>query len=260
DMACLRFRVNELHANRIAYVVDARQSLHFAALFGVCRKAGWLPENVAAEHIAFGTMLGKDGKPFKTRSGDTVKLADLLDEAVSRAADLVRQKNADLSNEEIAKIANAVGIGAVKYADLSKNRTSDYVFDWDNMLSFDGNTAPYLQYAYTRVASLLRKAGFNMSQTLSGSLNITEPAEHRLGVCLLQFEEVLDSVAGSSCPHYLAAYLYQVATLFSHFYEHCPILSAEDSVKASRLQLAQLAGKTLKQGLELLGIEVLEVM
>ena len=260
DMACLRFRVNELHANRIAYVVDARQSLHFAALFGVCRKAGWLPENVAAEHIAFGTMLGKDGKPFKTRSGDTVKLADLLDEAVSRAADLVRQKNADLSNEETAKIANAVGIGAVKYADLSKNRTSDYVFDWDNMLSFDGNTAPYLQYAYTRVASLLRKAGFNMSQTLSGSLKIVEPAEHRLGVCLLQFEEVLDSVAGSSCPHYLAAYLYQVATLFSHFYEHCPILSAEDSVKASRLQLAQLAGKTLKQGLALLGIEVLEVM
>ena len=194
DMACLRFRVNELHANRIAYVVDARQSLHFTALFDICRKAGWLPESVVAEHIAFGTMLGKDGKPFKTRSGDTVKLADLLDEAVSRAADLVRQKNADLSNEEVTKIANAVGIGAVKYADLSKNRTSDYVFDWDNMLSFDGNTAPYLQYAYTRVASLLRKAGDDISNSVSGSLNIREPAEHRLGVALLQFEEVLSSV------------------------------------------------------------------
>ena len=256
DMACLRFRVNELHANRIAYVVDARQSLHFAALFAVCRKADWLPENVLAEHIAFGTMLGKDGKPFKTRSGDTVKLADLLDEAVSRASKIVQEKNPDLSSDKVQKIAQVVGIGAVKYADLSKNRTSDYVFDWDNMLSFDGNTAPYLQYAYTRVASLLRKA----DGCVSGSLKIQDTAEHRLAVCLLQFEEVLSSVATSSCPHYLAAYLYQVATLFSHFYEHCPILSAEDSVKASRLQLARLTGNTLKQGLNLLGIEVLEVM
>ena len=256
DMACLRFRVNALHANRIAYVVDARQSLHFAALFEVCRKADWLPESVIAEHIAFGTMLGKDGKPFKTRSGDTVKLADLLDEAVSRASKIVQEKNPDLSTEKVQEIAQVVGIGAVKYADLSKNRTSDYVFDWDNMLSFDGNTAPYLQYAYTRVASLLRKAG----GCVSGSLKIEDTAEHRLAVCLLQFEEVLSSVATSSCPHYLAAYLYQVATLFSHFYEHCPILSAKDSVKASRLQLARLTGNTLKQGLNLLGIEVLDTM
>ena len=256
DMACLRFRVNALHANRIAYVVDARQSLHFAALFEVCRQADWLPESVIAEHIAFGTMLGKDGKPFKTRSGDTVKLADLLDEAVSRASKIVQEKNPDLSTEKVQEIAQVVGIGAVKYADLSKNRTSDYVFDWDNMLSFDGNTAPYLQYAYTRVASLLRKAG----GCVSGSLKIEDTAEHRLAVCLLQFEEVLSSVATSSCPHYLAAYLYQVATLFSHFYEHCPILSAEDSVKASRLQLARLTGNTLKQGLNLLGIEVLDTM
>ena len=256
DMACLRFRVNALHANRIAYVVDARQSLHFAALFAVCRKADWLPESVIAEHIAFGTMLGKDGKPFKTRSGDTVKLADLLDEAVSRASKIVQEKNPDLSSDKVQEIAQVVGIGAVKYADLSKNRTSDYVFDWDNMLSFDGNTAPYLQYAYTRVASLLRKAGGEVS----GSLKIQDTAEHRLAVCLLQFEEVLSSVATSSCPHYLAAYLYQVATLFSHFYEHCPILSAEDSVKASRLQLACLTGNTLKQGLNLLGIEVLDTM
>ena len=260
DMACLRFRVNALHANRIAYVVDARQSLHFAALFSVCRKAGWLPENVVAEHIAFGTMLGKDGKPFKTRSGDTVKLADLLDEAVSRACKIVQEKNPDLSSDKVQKIAQVVGIGAVKYADLSKNRTSDYVFDWDNMLSFDGNTAPYLQYAYTRVASLLRKTGDDIANSVSGSLNINEPAEHRLGVCLLQFEEVLVSVAKSSCPHYLAAYLYQVATLFSHFYEHCPILSADENVKNSRLAIAKLTGKTLKQGLNLLGIEVLEVM
>ncbi|MBQ9183238.1 MAG: arginine--tRNA ligase [Neisseriaceae bacterium] len=256
DMACLRFRVNELHANRIAYVVDARQSLHFAALFAVCRQADWLPESVIAEHIAFGTMLGKDGKPFKTRSGDTVKLADLLDEAIARASKIVQEKNPDLSTDKVQEIAQVVGIGAVKYADLSKNRTSDYVFDWDNMLSFDGNTAPYLQYAYTRVASLLRKA----EGCVSGSLKIKDTAEHRLAVCLLQFEEVLSSVATSSCPHYLAAYLYQVATLFSHFYEHCPILSAEDSVKASRLQLARLTGNTLKQGLNLLGIEVLDTM
>ena len=185
DMACLRFRVNALHANRIAYVVDARQSLHFAALFAVCRKADWLPENVVAEHIAFGTMLGKDGKPFKTRSGDTVKLADLLDEAVSRASKIVQEKNPDLSTEKVQEIAQVVGIGAVKYADLSKNRTSDYVFDWDNMLSFDGNTAPYLQYAYTRVASLLRKA----EGCVSGSLKIKDTAEHRLAVCLFNLKK-----------------------------------------------------------------------
>ncbi|MDO5686775.1 MAG: arginine--tRNA ligase [Neisseria sp.] len=257
DLACLRYSVDQLKATRLLYVVDARQSLHFHALFDVCRRAGWLPENVHAEHIPFGTMMGEDGKPFKTRSGDTVKLLDLLDEAEERAAALVREKNPDLSADDTARIARAVGIGAVKYADLSKNRISDYVFSWDSMLSFEGNTAPYLQYAYTRVASLLRRAGaYDVQVTCA----LNDPAEHRLALALLQFSDVLCSVADSGNPHYLAAYLYQIATLFSRFYESCPILQAAEAVKNSRLQLADLSGRTLKQGLELLGIEVLEVM
>jgi arginyl-tRNA synthetase len=257
DLACLRYRINTLHANRLLYVVDARQSLHFNELFTVARKAGWLPENVHAEHVPFGTMMGKDGKPFKTRSGDTVKLMDLLNEAVTRASALVASKNPDLSPAEIAHIGQVVGIGAVKYADLSKNRTSDYIFDWDSMLSFEGNTAPYLQYAYTRVQSVFRKAGTWDKNT---SINLNEPLEQQLAVELLRFEDVLDSVADSTYPHYLAAYLYQIATLFSRFYEACPILRADDATRNSRLQLTSLTGKTLQQGLILLGIDTLETM
>jgi arginyl-tRNA synthetase len=257
DLACLRYRINTLHANRLLYVVDARQSLHFNELFTVARKAGWLPENVHAEHVPFGTMMGKDGKPFKTRSGDTVKLMDLLNEAVTRASALVASKNPDLSPAEIAHIGQVVGIGAVKYADLSKNRTSDYIFDWDSMLSFEGNTAPYLQYAYTRVQSVFRKAGTWDKNT---SINFNEPLEQQLAVELLRFEDVLDSVADSTYPHYLAAYLYQIATLFSRFYEACPILKADDATRNSRLQLTSLTGKTLQQGLILLGIDTLETM
>ena len=202
-------------------------------------------------------MMGKDGKPFKTRSGDTVKLVDLLDEAVERATALVQSKNSESSAEEAAKIGRPVGIGAVKYADLSKNRTSDYVFDWDVMLSFEGNTAPYLQYAYTRVQSVFRKAG---EWDKTAALILSEPLEKQLAVELLKFEDVLQNAADTSYPHYLAAYLYQVATLFSRFYEACPILKAEGQTRNTRLQLAALTGETLKQGLELLGIETLEVM
>ncbi|WP_036494624.1 arginine--tRNA ligase [Neisseria weaveri] len=257
DLACVRYRVGRLNADRLLYVVDARQALHFQQMFTVARKAGWLPEQVAAEHIAFGTMMGKDGKPFKTRSGDTVKLVELLDEAQERATALVKAKNPDLSGEEAANIGKTVGIGAVKYADLSKNRTSDYVFDWDSMLSFEGNTAPYLQYAYTRVQSVFKKAG---EWNADAPLQLNEPLEKQLAVELLKFEDVLQSVAETSYPHYLAAYLYQVATLFSRFYEACPILKAEGGVRNTRLQLAKLTGGILKQGLELLGIETLEVM
>ncbi|MDK4565556.1 arginine--tRNA ligase, partial [Kingella kingae] len=226
-------------------------------LFSASRKAGWLPENVSAEFIGFGTMMGKDGKPFKTRSGDTVKLVDLLDEAVERATALVREKNADLSAEEVAQIGEVVGIGAVKYADLSKNRTSDYVFDWDNMLSFEGNTAPYLQYAYTRVQSVFKKAG---EWNVQAALKLEQPLEQQLAVELLKFEDVVASVAETSYPHYLAAYLYQLATLFSRFYEVCPILKAEGDVRDSRLKLAKLTAETMRTGLDLLGIDVLEVM
>ena len=257
DLACIRDYVGRLQGDRLLYVVDHRQGLHFAQLFATSRKAGYLPENVEAEFIGFGTMMGKDGKPFKTRSGDTVKLVDLLDEAVERATALVQSKNSELSAEEAAKIGQTVGIGAVKYADLSKNRTSDYVFDWDSMLSFEGNTAPYLQYAYTRVQSVFRKAG---EWDENAQPVLTEPLEKQLAVELLKFEDVLQSAADTAYPHYLAAYLYQVATLFSRFYEACPILKAEGAARNSRLQLAKLTGDTLKQGLELLGIETLEVM
>ena len=257
DLATMRHRVNKLHATRLLYVVDTRQDLHFKQLFTTSRKAGWLPENVSAEFIGFGTMMGKDNKPFKTRSGDTVKLVDLVDEAVERATRLVREKTPELSDEQAAHIGRVVGIGAVKYADLSKNRTSDYVFDWDNMLSFEGNTAPYLQYAYTRVQSVLRRAG---EWNESAALQLNEPLEQQLAVELLKFEDVLSSVAETCFPHYLAAYLYQLATLFSRFYEACPILKAEGAARDTRLQLAKLTGETLKTGLALLGIDVLDVM
>ncbi|PIT48270.1 arginine--tRNA ligase [Snodgrassella communis] len=257
DLACVRYRINTLHGDRLLYVVDARQSLHFQELFTVARKAGWLPESVLAEHVSFGTMMGKDGKPFKTRSGDTVKLLDLLNEAVTRASALVASKNPDLSPAEIAHIGHAVGIGAVKYADLSKNRTSDYIFDWDSMLSFEGNTAPYLQYAYTRVQSVFRKAE---TWDKNSEISLNEPLEQQLAVELLKFEDILNSVADTAYPHYLAAYLYQIATLFSRFYEACPILKTDEATRNSRLQLASLTGKTLQQGLALLGIDTLETM
>lgn len=258
DLATIRHSVAEFNADRLLYVVDARQALHFQQLFTTARKAGYLPENVAAEHIAFGTMMGEDGKPFKTRDGGTVKLMALLDEAEERATALVKSKNADLDNEAAAHIGHTVGIGAVKYADLAKSRTSDYIFNWSTMLSFEGNTAPYLQYAYTRVQSVLRKAA--EQNVAAGQVQVTEFAEQQLALALLQFEDVLTQVAESAYPHHLASYLYNVATLFSRFYEQCPILKSEGEVLASRLALADLTGKTLKQGLDLLGIDVLEVM
>lgn len=257
DLACMRYRTGRLKGERLLYVVDHRQGLHFEQLFTTSRKAGYLPKNVGAEFIGFGTMMGKDGKPFKTRSGDTVKLVDLLDEAVERATELVKSKNPDLGAEEVAQIGQTVGIGAVKYADLSKNRTSDYVFDWDAMLSFEGNTAPYLQYAYTRVQSVFKKAG---EWDKTAPLALSEPLEKQLALELLKFEDVLRNTAESSHPHYLAAYLYQVATLFSRFYEACPILKAEGQARNTRLQLAALTGATLKTGLDLLGIDTLDVM
>ena len=257
DLACIRDYVGRLKGDRLLYVVDHRQGLHFGQLFATSRLAGYLPENVQAEFIGFGTMMGKDGKPFKTRSGDTVKLVELLDEAVERATALVQEKNPELDGQTAARIARAVGIGAVKYADLSKNRTSDYIFDWDNMLSFEGNTAPYLQYAYTRVQSVLKKAG---QWDAAAQPVLTEPLECQLAAELLKFEDVLQTVADSAYPHYLAAYLYQVASLFSRFYEACPILKAEGSARNTRLQLAALTGQTLQTGLGLLGIDTLEVM
>ncbi|MBJ9119590.1 arginine--tRNA ligase [Citrobacter koseri] len=261
DIACAKYRYETLHADRVLYYIDSRQHQHLMQAWTIVRKASYVPDSVPLEHHMFGMMLGKDGKPFKTRAGGTVKLADLLDEALERARRLVAEKNPDMPADELEKLANAVGIGAVKYADLSKNRTTDYIFDWDNMLAFEGNTAPYMQYAYTRVLSVFRKAEIDESALSSAPVVIREDREAQLAARLLQFEETLTVVAREGTPHVMCAYLYDVAGLFSGFYEHCPILSAEnEEVRNSRLKLAQLTAKTLKLGLDTLGIETVERM
>ncbi|EAO6110214.1 arginine--tRNA ligase [Salmonella enterica] len=261
DIACAKYRYETLHADRVLYYIDSRQHQHLMQAWTIVRKAGYVPDSVPLEHHMFGMMLGKDGKPFKTRAGGTVKLADLLDEALERARRLVAEKNPDMSADKLEKLANAVGIGAVKYADLSKNRTTDYIFDWDNMLAFEGNTAPYMQYAYTRVLSVFRKADIDEQALASAPVIISEDREAQLAARLLQFEETLTVVAREGTPHVMCAYLYDVAGLFSGFYEHCPILSAEnDAIRNSRLKLAQLTAKTLKLGLDTLGIETVERM
>ncbi|WP_236329152.1 arginine--tRNA ligase [Enterobacter quasihormaechei] len=261
DIACAKYRYETLHADRVLYYIDSRQHQHLMQAWTIVRKAGYVPDCVPLEHHMFGMMLGKDGKPFKTRAGGTVKLSDLLDEALERARRLVAEKNPDMPADELEKLANAVGIGAVKYADLSKNRTTDYIFDWDNMLAFEGNTAPYMQYAYTRVLSVFRKANIDESVLANAPVTITEDREAQLAARLLQFEETLSVVARDGTPHVMCAYLYDLAGLFSGFYEHCPILSAEsEAVRNSRLKLAQLTAKTLKLGLETLGIETVERM
>jgi len=260
DIACAKYRYETLHADRVLYYIDSRQHQHLQQAWTIVRKAGYVPESVPLEHHAFGMMLGKDGRPFKTRSGGTIKLSDLLDEAVERAHALVSEKNPEMSAAELKELAEVVGIGAVKYADLSKSRTTDYIFDWDNMLAFEGNTAPYMQYAYTRVLSVFRKAGIE-ADSLHGDIILTDEREALLATRLLQFEETITQVARDGTPHVMCAYLYDLAGLFSGFYEHCPILSAEEeNVRNSRLQLAALTAKTLKQGLDTLGIKTVERM
>lgn len=261
DIACAKYRYENLHADRVLYYIDSRQHQHLMQAWTIVRKAGYVPDSVPLEHHMFGMMLGKDGKPFKTRAGGTVKLADLLDEALERARRLVAEKNPDMPADELEKLANAVGIGAVKYADLSKNRTTDYIFDWDNMLAFEGNTAPYMQYAYTRVLSVFRKADVDENALAAAPVVITEEREAQLAARLLQFEETLTVVAREGTPHVMCSYLYDLAGLFSGFYEHCPILSAEsEETRNSRLKLALLTAKTLKLGLDTLGIETVERM
>lgn len=257
DLATARYRTGVLGANRILYVVDARQGLHFQQLFTVARKAGFVPADTHLEHVAFGTMMGDDGKPFKTRSGELIKLVDLLSEAENRAFDLVSSKNPNMDEATRHHIAHAVGIAAVKYSDLSKHRTSDYVFDWNSMLSFEGNTAPYLQYAYTRIASIFRQAG---DVPANAKIELIEPAEHALALTLVQFPDILQQAANDTCPHVLCSYLYTLATRFSRFYDACPVLKAEGEIRSSRLALCQAAAKTMQTGLDLLGIEVLQEM
>lgn len=260
DIACAKYRWDNFKANRVLYFIDSRQHQHLMQAWAIVRKAGYIPEEMTLEHCAFGMMLGKDGRPFKTRSGGTVKLAELLDEATERAEKLIADKNPDLSDEERAAVVNAVAMGSVKYSDLSKNRTTDYIFDWENMLSFEGNTAPYMQYAYTRVASIFKRAGVDESQ-LTGKIVLTDDREKALATKLMQFEEAVYSVVREGEPHLMCAYLYELAGLFSSFYEACPILNSDDQdVRNSRLKLSLLTAKTLKQGLDLLGIQTVDRM
>ncbi|MGO1239106.1 MAG: arginine--tRNA ligase, partial [Hafnia alvei] len=236
DIACAKYRYETLGADRVLYYIDSRQHQHLMQAWTIVRKAGYVPDSVSLEHHMFGMMLGKDGKPFKTRSGGTIKLSDLLDEAVERAGKLIAEKNPDLSSEELAKLVDVVGIGAVKYADLSKSRTTDYIFDWDNMLAFEGNTAPYMQYAYTRVSSVFKRAGID-EKSLTGDIVLTEDREKALAARLIQFEETITQVAREGTPHVMCTYLYDLAGLFSSFYEACPILTAEsEEQRNSRLK------------------------
>jgi len=266
DLAALRYRVNELKANAIVYVTDARQKLHFEMLFAVARMAGWVNDKIELTHVMFGSVLGEDGTPLKTRSGENVKLKELLDEAVERAKSVVEEKNPELSPDEKDKIAKAVGIGAVKYADYSNNRTSDYVFSFDKMLAMDGNTAPYMQYAYARIKSIERKAqskDVDIEAELAGvkTLNLTEPDELSLAKHLIRYGESIQAAAADYRPNYLTAYLYELSQKFSAFYTNCPVLAAGPDKRPTRLLLCDLTAKTIKHGLhELLGIEVVEQM
>ena len=259
DLAAIRYRCQTLHADRVLYFVDARQSLHFQQVFAVAAKAGFVTGSCVLEHHPFGSMLGPDGRPFRTRAGGVVKLTDLLDEATQRAERLVRAKNPELSDAQIDSIAEAVGIGAVKYADLSKSRITDYVFDWDQMLSFEGNTAPYLQYAHTRINSMFQRGGLVLG-SLGGRTMLTEPAELDLGAQLIRFQEVVDQVARDAFPHHLCGYLAEVAARYMRFYESCPVLNQQEPIRTSRLLLSQRTAETLKTGLGLLGIETVERM
>jgi arginyl-tRNA synthetase len=258
DLATLTFRTSTWNAEEIVYVTDGRQQLHFRQLFASFGR--WKPEvKVQLEHVWFGSILGEDGRPLKTRSGANVPLSDLLDEAEERAFQLVTSKSPELPETDRREIARVIGIGAVKYADLLPNRQTDYVFSWDKMLALNGNTAPYLQYAYARIRSIFRKAG-ELAETASDTVGLSEPEELTLAKQLLNFGLVLEAVGEEFRPNFLCNYLYDLAGKFTAFYEKCPVLKAEPKVRANRLALCDLTSRVLKQGLEVLGIEVLESM
>lgn len=262
DLAAARYRLRTLGADRIVYVTDARQSQHFAMVFQTLRQAGWAADDVRLDHVPFGTVLGKDRRPFKTRSGETVKLADVIDEAEERAYAIVHEKSPDLPEAEKRRIAHVVGVGALKYADLSSERIKDYVFDWDRMLALEGNTAPYLQNAYVRIRSIFRKAeAQGLGPVGVGRIVVDDPAERALVLKLLQLPQVVKGVGETLEPHRLCNYLYDLASAYHGFYERCPVLAAPDeATRDSRLRLSDLTAKTLRTGLGLLGIGVVEQM
>ncbi|CAL9548015.1 arginine--tRNA ligase [Streptomyces sp. enrichment culture] len=257
DLTAIRNRVQDLHATTLLYVVDVRQSLHFRMVFETARRAGWLGDGVTAHNMGYGTVLGADGKPFKTRAGETVRLEDLLDEAVQRAAEVVREKARDLTEDEIRERAAQVGIGAVKYADLSTSPSRDYKFDLDQMVSLNGDTSVYLQYAYARIRSILRKAG-EVRPAAHPELELHE-AERALGLHLDAFGNTVFEAAAEYAPHKLAAYLYQLASLYTAFYDKCPVLKAETPEQVeNRLFLCDITARTLHRGMALLGIRTPE--
>ncbi|MEH0842912.1 arginine--tRNA ligase [Micromonospora sp. CPCC 205711] len=258
DLAALRHRTDELGATRLLYVVGLPQRQHFAMVFAVAEQAGWLRPPARAEHLGFGSILGADGRMLRSRAGDSVKLVTLLEEAVARATELARAKNPGLDAEAAAEIGRAVGIGALKYADLATERTRDHVLDWERMLSLDGNTAPYLQYAYARIRSVFRRAGTDPRPDVQ--IVLAEPAERALAVELLGFAAVVAETERTLAFHHLAGYLHRLAVTFSAFYERCPVLRATGELRESRLLLADLTARTLRQGLHLLGIRTVERM
>jgi arginyl-tRNA synthetase len=258
DLAALRQRVQELGASRLIYVVGAPQAQHLAMVFATARLAGWAGDGIRLEHVAFGSVLGPDKKMLKTRAGDSVALADLLAEAIARAMEAVTDKSPDLPADEQARIARAVGIGAVKYADLSSDRIKDYVFDWKRMLAFDGNTAPYLMYAHARIRSILRKAGEAGAEP--GAIVLDAPEERALALALVQLAGTLERAGEALQPHRICGFLYDLAAAFTTFYEGCPVLKAEGATRASRLALSEVTARTLALGLELLGIGAPEQM
>lgn len=259
DIAALRYRSQTLDADNALYFIDARQKLHMHQLFAVSKAAGYLTQSKVFKHLPFGVILKDDGTPFKTRDGADVKLIDVIDEAIERAFQLVTSKNPDLDETIRQNISEVVGVGAIKYAELSKNRTTDYIFDWDTMLSFEGNTAPYLQYAYTRIRSIFRRAEID-STSLDSKIVLQHPVEFALAVKLLQFPEAINSVTDDFQANVLCNYLFEVSGQFMSFYEACPILNQDDEIKNSRLIIADITSKILKQGLELLGIQTVEKM
>jgi arginyl-tRNA synthetase len=259
DLAAVRYRVKTLGARRLVYVVGATQSQHLAMVFKTAELAGWLAPPSRAEHVAFGSVLGADRKMFKTRGGETVRLIDLLDEADERALAIVTEKNPSLDDGSRAAVARAVGVGAIKYADLSSDRIKDYVFDWSRMLAFDGNTAPYLQYAHARISSIIRRG--EVGSAAVGPIALGAPAERALGLEILGFGTVVHEVAATLQPHRLCTYLYGLSTAFSTFYETCPVLNAShDAERRSRMALSLLTARVLAHGLDLLGIAVPERM
>jgi arginyl-tRNA synthetase len=256
DLATIRYRHDHFHADRVLYVVGAPQQMHFRQLFAAARRWGY--DDIRLEHVSFGTILGADRKPFKSREGETIKLRSLLHEAEERAARIIGEKRPELNEHDRVALARVVGLGALKYADLAQNRNLDYVFSWDKLLAFDGNTAPYLQNAYVRIRAIFRKAG--LGAATGAAVHLREPAELALGRKLLDFADSIYLAAEEYRPHYICLYLFDLATLFHKFYELCPVLTSEVEVRDSRLVLCDLTARTLRQGLQLLGIDVVEQM